>query len=53
MIEEKVTVLEKLADDFVAILVIVVVLAMVAFGVAIPDFLIGAFGLVLAFYFKG
>jgi len=49
---EKVTILEKLADDAVAILVILVVLAMAVFGIVIPDFLIGAFGLVLAFYFK-
>jgi len=49
---EKVTIIEKLIDDAVAILVIGVILAMAALQIAIPEFLIAGFGLVLAFYFK-
>jgi hypothetical protein len=50
--EAKVSLLEKLTDDAVAIIVTIVVLAMAIMQIAVPDFLIAAFGLVLAFYFK-
>ena len=50
--EQKVSILEKLVDDAVAIIVIIAVVAMAIYQIAVPDFLIGAFGLVLAFYFR-
>ncbi len=51
-VDEKITILEKLTDDAVAILMVVAVLGMAVMQITVPDFLIAAFGLVLAFYFK-
>ena len=49
---EKATIMEQLTDDAVAILMTISVLGMALYQIPVPEFLIGAFGLVLAFYFR-
>jgi Mg-chelatase subunit ChlD len=52
IIERTTTAAEKLTDNGIAYLVVGVVLGMAAYGLAVPDWLVVAFGLVMAFYFK-
>jgi hypothetical protein len=51
-VAEKVTIIEQLTNDAVAIIMTVAILLMVGFGIAIPEFLILAFGMVIVYYFK-
>ena len=43
---------EALVDDFISVAVAVVVLYMAISQMIVPEWLIGAFGMILAFYFK-
>jgi hypothetical protein len=51
-VSEKVTIVEQLTNDAVAILMTISILAMVGMGIVVPEFLILAFGMVIAYYFK-
>lgn len=44
--------IETLADDFITYTMTVTVLFMVVTGAVVPEWIIGAYGLILAFYFK-
>jgi membrane-bound ClpP family serine protease len=50
--EQRVTIIQTLTDDAIAIIMTLSVIGLVAAGVVVPEFLIGAFMLVLGFYFK-
>lgn len=43
---------EALTDDFISIGMTVAIIYMVVTQIAVPEWLIGAYGLILAFYFK-
>lgn len=49
---EKATIIEQLMNDAVAIITVLVVLSMAVMSIPVPEWLIAAFGLVLAFYFR-
>jgi len=51
-VEQKVTLVEKLTNDFVAIIMTVAILSMAIMSISIPEWLIGFYGLIIAFYFK-
>ncbi len=50
--EEKITIIERLTNDAVAIIMTVGVFILIGLGIPIPEFLILAFGMVIAYYFK-
>ncbi len=43
---------EALTDDFISIGMTTAIIYMVVTQIAVPEWLIGAYGLILAFYFK-
>jgi len=44
--------IEGLTDDFISVGMTITILYMVIMQIPVPEFLIGAFGLILAFYYK-
>jgi len=52
VVEEQVGIVEKLTDNAISILMTITVLAMAVMAIPVPEWLIAAFGIVLAFYFK-
>ena len=49
---EWIELISGLADDFITYAMTVAVLFMVVTGVTVPEWIIGAYGLILAYYFK-
>lgn len=45
-------IIEALTDDFISIVMTIAIVYMVVSQIAVPEWLIAAYGLVLAFYFK-
>ncbi len=44
--------IETLIDDFISVIMTVAVVYMVVSQVAVPEWFIAAYGMILAFYFK-
>lgn len=44
--------IETLADDFITYTMTITVLCMVIMQITVPEWLIAAYGMILAFYFK-
>ncbi len=51
-ITEKVTILDKLTDNIIAILMTIGVLYMTAASIVIPEWVVAIYGAIIAFYFK-
>lgn len=44
--------IEGLTDDFVTYAMTIAVLYMVVMGIVVPDFIVGAYGMILIYYFQ-
>jgi len=50
---EAVQAFERITDEILAIIVVVAAITMLAVGVKIPEWFYVAFGMIIAFYFRG
>lgn len=51
-VEEKVSIIDKITDNIIAILMTVGVLYMAVMGIDVPNWLAAIYGAIITFYFK-